>query len=324
MGYYESKDVSNSSLKHINPDEGGSASLFYKWKNNELDSESSKSLDLGTEVHEYKLEPEKFTTLAVAMPSDTIKGIIDVVFAGSEGQPLDELKEEILDAANDVEYSMKWKDETRVNKVIEQGAEYYKALQECEGKRIVDHQTMSKLYNCVQSLSRNEYATELLESKSTNEVQYVNEKEVFFEMKVPGTDRVIKTRSKLDRLRVNTVNKTFRVIDLKTTSKHISKYKSAFEYYHTYRQVAFYKRAAESLLGPEFTFEGADIVAVMTVEPYLSRVYGIEADDKYIDKGEAEIDDLMTRIDFHTQAQNWVDDMEDVQDRRQFKLTLEE
>ena len=48
--------ISNSRLKYINPDQGGSPSLY----NNGIENKSTNSLELGTAIHELFLQPESF------------------------------------------------------------------------------------------------------------------------------------------------------------------------------------------------------------------------------------------------------------------------
>lgn len=322
MEYYKSKDVSNSSLSYINPDQEGSAQKYYKYLNGDLEDLKSSALELGTLIHQYKLEPEQFSVLSIDMPSDTIKTIIDNVLFTSEGEPLEELYDQVLQQAKEVGYGGKWKDDTIVNKIVDSGKEYYNAVLSNTDKQIVDHSTMSVMQNAVTALNRNSFARDLIDSQSNEDYQWVNEKEIYFDMPIPGTERTIRCRSKVDRFGVNPRNKTFTLVDLKTTSKHISKYDGAFEYYRTYRQLAFYIRAIQSLLGDEYKPEACYIVAVMTKEPYLCRVFKINPEDNYIAKGNDEIDSLITRIDYHNSVGNWVDDMEDIEDPKQFILSL--
>lgn len=322
MDYYKSKKISNSSLSYINPEQEGSAQKYYKYLIGDLEDTQSRALELGTLIHQYKLEPEQFNALSIDMPSDTIQKIIDEVISKSEGEELSELYDLILEAAQNAEYGGKWKDDTIVSKVITSGEEYYNAVLDNKDKQLVDHSTLNIMYNAVTALNRNSFARDLLESTSNDYYEWVNEKEIYFDMPVPGTDRTIECRSKVDRFGVNREKKTFTLVDLKTTSKHISKYDGAFQYYKTYRQLAFYIRAIQSLLGDEFKPEACYIVAVMTTEPYLCRVFKIDPADNYIAKGNEEIDSLITRIDFHNSVGNWVDDMEDIEDPQQFILSL--
>ena len=48
--------ISNSRLKYINPDQGGSPSLYNKG----IENKSTNSLELGTAIHELFLQPESF------------------------------------------------------------------------------------------------------------------------------------------------------------------------------------------------------------------------------------------------------------------------
>ena len=322
MDYYKSRDISNSSLSYINPEQEGSAQKYYKYLNGQLENLESKALELGSLIHQYKLEPDEFNALSIDMPSATIKSIIDNVLAISNGEPVEELREYILEQAKEVGYGGKWKDDTVINKIIESGKEYYEAVTANVGKQLVDHTTLNTLYQCTTALNRNVAARDLLEASSNEFIEWVNEKEIYFEMPIPGTERTIKCRSKIDRFAVNREKKTFTLVDLKTTSKHISKYAGAFDYYRTYRQLSFYIRAIQSILGPDYKCEACYIVAVMTVEPYLCRVFNIDPADNYITKGNDEIDSLITRIDYHHSVGNWVDDMEDIQNPNQFILSL--
>lgn len=319
MSYYQSKAISNSALSYINPEQQGSAQKFYKWKIGELELEESPSLERGDLIHKYKLEPDLYDVMSVKMPTESIKNIIDDVLIHADGYDLSEMTDAILTAAASREYGQSWKPETLLKKVIEGGQEYFDAIQAATGKQIISHDTMNVLTNATESLDRNKSASELLDTPSNDSVLYFNELEIYFE--IDG----VPTRSKLDRLIVNTVNKTFTVVDLKSTSKHIAKYAGAFEYYRTYRQLAFYIQAAQAHLGPDYTPSAEHyIVACMTVEPFLTRVFSVRTDSKYIEMGNQEIHELLERIKVHTNSNNWVDEMETIQGQTKFELKHEE
>lgn len=315
MSYYQSKAISNSVLSYINPEQDGSAHKFYQWKMGELESDESPSLERGDLIHKYKLEPDLYDVMSVKMPTESIKNIIDDVLIHADGYDLSEMTDAILASAEQRDYGQSWKPETLIKKVVEGGQEYFDAVQAATGKQIISHETKYVLDNATESLDHNKAASELLDTPSNNDVLYFNELEVFFEI------NGMATRAKLDRLIVNTVNKTFTVVDLKSTSKHVARYAGAFEYYRTYRQLAFYIKAAQAHLGPDYKpAEEHYIVACMTTSPFLTRVFNVKTTSKYIEQGNQEIESLLSRIKVHTDSSNWIDEMETILGQTKFEL----
>lgn len=321
MSYYSSRLISNSSLSYINPDQEGSAQKFRKYLDGELESEDSLSLERGDLIHKYMLEPDKFNALEMDLPSDTIIKIVDeVLIRNYDIKPeFGDNKEFILAAADTIGYGKNWKPETVLNKIVEAGTEYYNFKLANSNKIIVDYSTMNVVRSCVASLMHSDPAMQLLNAPGGQ-----NEKEIFWDA-IASDGSIHKAKSKLDRLIIDHVAKTFTVVDLKTSGKHISRYPESFAFWHTYRQMAYYIDAIQFMLGEEYSpSQEHYIVAVMTKDPYLTRVFRVTMEGGYIDKGRQEYKDLLTRINVHTTSANWVDEMETINGVLTFELKLDE
>lgn len=123
---------------------------------------------------------------------------------------------------------------------------------------------------------------------------------------VPNTTEKYKVLCKalLDNLRVDHTKKLIKYTDLKSTGKSIYQYQSSFEYYRTYRQIAFYDRAIKfwfEAMFPdkdfrEYTVEHY-IVPVETFGRFLSTIYKVSV--KWIYKGREEYRSLLMRYAWH-------------------------
>lgn len=331
MNYFKIKRVSNSSLSYINPDQDGSANKYKQYIDGVLPRESSASLELGDLVHKYMLEPENFNVLEMNKPSESIVSIVDYVIESvhqdnldSSGGDLSKFDAMITEGADMIKYGQNWKDATIVNKVVTMGQEYFKFVLTSKDKQIIDTSTAYRLQECVISLQAHKGAQKLLNDNDDKAVKAFNELSINWEKEIDGYTH--KCKSKIDRLIINTEKKTFTVVDLKTLSKHISKYPKSFSYWHTGRQVAFYEDAAKAWLNENgyINYKPSKnhyIVAVMTTDPYLTRVFSVA--HEHIFAGRTEYYSLLDRVRFHTESNDWVFEMEYQQGKLAWEIPFE-
>lgn len=315
MNYYKQPIISNSSLGYINPEEDGYPQKLKSFLDGTLPQLRTQSLENGELVHKYKLEPNEFDVLPMNKPSDAICDMIDKVFREIPDAtlPLESYKDVAGVIILESDYQTNWKPETRIAKVIEAGSEYFGFLIQSTGKRLIDFSTHEVIKSCVASISRNESVSKLLDDSQLPEgCEAHNEYEIYWEP-TDSTGNSHKAKSKLDRIILNHKKKTFTIVDLKTLSKNINRYPQSFKYWHTYRQLAFYIDAAQSVF-TEFTpSENHYIAAVMTSMPYTSRVFQVSSQGDWVSDGRTEYKSLLDRVTVHQSSQNWEDDMETIQ-----------
>ena len=290
MDYYQSTKISNSSLSYINPEQGGSPRKFKDYIVGNSNNISSPSLYAGTTIHQYFLEPETFIVSDVDRPSDTIVRIIDKVYQVTRGElntDINSHQDYILGSAKEFAYGQSWKPETLLKKIIDQGEEYYNFLHRADGKICIDQKMAAMLANIKESVNNNAGVKKLL-----FDTPGVNEEDVYW-----GPNEIYK--SKIDRYTSNAL------IDLKTTSKPLASFRSSFDFYHYDRQLAFYKDALEWIGKP---VERCYIIAIETTGYNQVRIF--EVGEKLIEQGREKYKNLLNRIEYHQQTQQWIEPQE--------------
>lgn len=330
MNYFAHKSISNSALSYINPYQDGSPQKFKRFVDGLLPDETSPSLAKGDLLHKYLLEPENFVVGLTKKPSEAICTILDSVFAYAKlmdqvNDPLEAFTEQIEEYALATGWGQSYTPATRLKKVTE-CSEYYAFLQGSTDKLVVDYADDQCVRSMIAQLSHNQTAMRMLELQSSEKFSVYNELPIYWR-KVIGGENVdyeeMELRSKLDRLVLDLSKKTFSIIDVKSTGKHIVDYPESFEFWHTYRQLAFYEDAVsfwlqEALEQKDFTPGNHYIIAVMNKAPHLNRVYKV--DKEYIKQGREEYESLLHRILYHRQSGNWEVDMESMENKGLFTL----
>lgn len=161
--YFEHPALNQSELKKY------LVSLNEIMYNNEKEQEPSRLLF--TEEEQYNIigsavdmlltgTREEFNSVyfisSCNKPSDLLISILKQVTSliRESDKDMDALvffKEEILVAANAHDYQRNWKDETRVNKIIELGAEYFEELKLSANKTVIDVADMQQIETIVTS-----------------------------------------------------------------------------------------------------------------------------------------------------------------------------
>lgn len=322
--YYDVQGVSNSSLKHINPEEGGTPSQFKAHWDKTAPSLRTSSLEFGNLLHlavlephlcEYEIDksntPDKIRDILKDMFSDIHTSVeLAAAVTGDKAVvgPLEDHVYAVIAACDRQGYGRHWKEETRLGKVISQGAEYWEMLRNTE-KFIITQDQYDLMQRCLASLNRNERIYDLMFTKQADEIGvFYNELEVHWR----DPQYSFPLKGKIDRLYLNHQHKTFQVIDLKTTAKTLGQFHESFEKYHYARQVAFYMKAAQEWLkqsGME-GYHGIDpiICAVETKGDNRAGLFYIE--QATVNKGAAEAQNLLNRLEHHFSTDEWVDDME--------------
>ena len=165
-----------------------------------------------------------------------IKGVYDDDFGEIlEEKTLEDYREQILQHCNYEQYQSRWKDETRINKIIEQGSKYVDILKESGTRIIITESEYAKAVNCVMALRNDKYTSKYCQKKSNDpNIEIINK--YIIEFRYHDLD----FKGELDRVIIDHKNKTITPIDFKTTSKSVLNFEKDFWYYRYDFQAAVY------------------------------------------------------------------------------------
>lgn len=174
-------------------------------------------------------------------PSDNIINIINSVFSMAiqkgDDREFTNFKSEILEACNNFEYYTNLKDETRINKIL-QNYQYWYDLVLSEGKKILSAEEYLTIRNIVESIKNHKFTKEYFR-KAGSELEIVYQLPIFFNHKT------LDCKALLDMVIFNHSDKTIQPIDIKTTSGRTVHFPTSFRKYRYDFQAAWYTLALE-------------------------------------------------------------------------------
>lgn len=333
--YYDVKAVSNSSLKHINPQEGGSARLFKQHWDDKAPTLRTSSLEFGNLLHlavlephllEYQVDksntPDKIRDILKDLYAQTLES--DDIAASIVGEevkvgPIEDYAYSIISMCDKHAYGRTWKTETRMNKILSSGYEYWDMLRNSD-KFIITQAQCDLMHTCLESIRSNPSVQKALFGESMD-IWKGDEWEAFNELEVHWEEPTFSfpLKGKIDRLQINHTNNTFQVVDLKTTSKALGQFHESFEHYRYYRQVAFYEEAARRWLAqryPGVNYEGRNHMICAVETKNLNQCKAFTVSRETVERGNAEMYDLLFRLDYHFKNDTWNNDLETLKNQR--------
>ena len=311
--YYGREEISNSDLGELKV----SPRRFVMRKQHEMQTKSG-SMQLGTLIHNFTLEPDKFIMADVEPVGGKMGEYIKAYF---ELEKVNTPEDKIADMA----YQMSGykpshsKPETVLKsfKKKEENVKFYEFLKAADGKIALNDKDKRIIQGCITSLRAHVVANKLLFQDNVENTEYFNEKEIYF------TQEDVACKSKLDRMIVDHDNKTVTIVDLKTTSSqvygectplpkklrtgvlirdwHVTGFMYSCIQYSYYRQLAFYINAAQSQF-PDYKVESF-IVAVDTKGSYDVAVYKLP--EEWIEEGHNEIKCLLSEYKHYKETNNF-------------------
>ncbi len=194
--------------------------------------------------------------------------------------------------------------------------EYINFLTNTRDKIVLNAEDKEKVVGAVNSLTLHPIVSKLLglvedELGDNNDIIF-KELPIFWEESVMalGDSGIIENtiqlecKALLDRLVIDHNKKIITYTDLKTTGHSIYTYQSSFEFYRTYRQVAFYTRAIKELFKQTLKDKKIEdyklivnIVPVETFGHFLTTIYGVSP--QWLFKGRSECANLLSRVAYH-------------------------
>jgi hypothetical protein len=189
--------------------------------------EPTSSMIFGSLVDTLAFEPNEFDNRFIIndgkMPSETIQVIINNIL--SCGDTLASVPDDtIMYWANFVDYGKTWKNETRLNKIIMEGSDYFRFKKESEGRYIISQKDHDDACNCVVELrsnpfTRNYFVNENDFAKNTFQVKmkisYDNVDPLYWKNQIIEENTL---KGMADIVHIDKIKKTIGLVDLKTTS----------------------------------------------------------------------------------------------------------
>lgn len=340
----EYKDyVSNSSLKYINPDEGGSA---FNYKNRV--SQQSDSLELGSAIHKMILEGDKYILSEVDKPNGKLGPVVDYAYAAiySGSNNADNC---IEIACTIMDYYTGALTEDRIRDAIEKGRDYFNFLVakgERRGIVVLTPALKGRLEKSVSSIKANRDIVSLITpSDDIFDVKHFREDVIVAEAKVNG--QKLKLKCKVDSWSIDFDNKVITLNDLKSTGASIQgfmgKYVTVFEpgegsevlsrkefvggsfqKWHYHRQMGMYALLLKASCEEEFGIKDIEewefrvnMIVAETLPPY--NAYSFSVHSGWLEAGVQEMQDLLARVAWHEQN-GWDKIMELDDSRREIVL----
>lgn len=302
------KYISNSKLKYINPDEGGSPRLYLE----DIPFSISDSFYFGSAVHELTLQPNDFFIVdTIDRPTAKMGFMADELYKIFETSVITD--KHIIEASDKVGYYKGKMSDKKIADVCEKCSNYWRKRHDFEQSLSInkipiylDEKSRERLYGCMKSLNENPEIQDLLYPKDIlgnavsdtyNEYTFLINIDCEFE---DGKIIELPLKGKLDNFTV--VDDVITLNDLKTTGHFISDFEGkSFFKYHYYRQMAMYLW----MLGVYNQFElkidkpiyKTNMLLVSTIPSHSSSVYTVTS--QHINAGVKEFSKLIKLIAYY-------------------------
>jgi hypothetical protein len=258
MSYREMRGLNQSSLKKIlvSPQE------YLKAVNKQEEEATPEHFLFGTVVDIMLTgSKDEFDEKFVKIPDETkcseaVKKIVDevagdILMSNVIEYSLDNYRNKILEYCNYNNYQGNWKDDTRIDKIIKEGSEYFDLLKSIAGKTSITESEYAKAVNAVMALKADKYTQ--MYTRKQKDVEYWDKFIICFGYE--GEE----IKGELDRVAINHKTKTITPIDFKTTGKSILGFNYDFWQFRYDFQAAVYTYGLQrhsdviNLLGQGYT-----------------------------------------------------------------------
>jgi hypothetical protein len=298
--------ISNSRLKLINPDQGGSPEQYFEG----FSEIYSDALIQGSAVHELVLQPEYFELVeTINRPTGKPGFISDIVYKKTV-LPTDE---ELIAAAKDVDYyggnlnTIQMKElKAKVLPYCEQRMNYEARYTGDKELIFLGEAMREKVKVCVSNLLGNADIYSLLHPTGllTNPISE-NEQAILVDLAVDIEGHepiVLKLKAKLDNFTIDKENNKLIINDIKTHGRKIGEFGDAVNNWRYMREMAVYATllnlVAQKFYGMDKTDIEANFLVVSTIPPYYTKVHRLRREDFLI--GVEEFQRLLKMVAYYT------------------------
>lgn len=277
--------ISNSRLRLINPDQGGSPALY---KQGLGESNASEALFRGSAVHCRVLQPNDFVIAPLTTrPTAKLGFVADECYKSFKDKRT-VTDEEIIAAANKCDYYKNAMTPDRIADVRNKSQAYWDGRADWESRDpdprepiFLDGKSWDIVHACIKSIENHEGIQNLLHPKGiTQEPIVCNEGTLLMDVRaiVDGKETILKLKAKLDHFSINLETNTIFLNDLKTTGHTLYDFGTkSISNFHYMRQIAMYlwmlKLYAEKVYHMEHPNMYANFMAVSTIPDYRAGIY---------------------------------------------------
>lgn len=306
--------ISNSKLKLINPEEGGSPEL---WKAG-LSPSFSDSFYFGNVVHCSVLQPDDFLVVSnVDRPTAKAGFMADELYPIFKEKGIIEI-EDIIKASNKISYYKGKMNENRIAELENKYKGYHNdrlqyELDNSNTKELIylDSYSRYKLSNCLTNINKCKDIQNLLHPVDLfdSPIESYNEATILLDIKCssPEKETILHLKGKLDNYTLDKSSGIITLNDLKTTGHEVSDFKSeSFYRFHYYRQMMLYgwmlylaNKKFEWIKNPTFK---VNMLLVSTIPPFDCGIMQVTKKD--IDLGTKELSDLLKRVAYLEMFEN--------------------
>jgi len=264
MEYKQLEGVNQSSLKKIltSPKEYQNAVKKQKEQSNSIEPHFVFGTIVDIMLTGTRDEfDEKFVKISdKSSCSETVENIVkevyrDILMSSIVELPLSEYRSKILEYANYLNYYSNWKDDTRIDKIIKEGSEYFDLLVSIGNRTTVTESLYVKAVNCVAALKSDTFTKKYVVKREYPDSEFLDKFVVQFVYKG------VLIKGELDRVIIDHANKQIIPIDFKTTGSSINSFVYDFWKYRYDFQAATYTKGL---------YEHPDII------PLLEKFYSIQ------------------------------------------------
>lgn len=290
--------TSFSSLKLLD----SSPSHYRMYKDNLLDKESTRVMDLGTAIHCYLLENEKFED-ACAFSE----------FAAPEGKYAKAIEYlvETMDMYSDYSYridnpwfmlaieyaDLKGRPDTIIKKLEEDPyPQYFDHLVSNKGKLVLGNKEYEAIMQVSKAVQNHKAAANLLDDSRS---------EVFTELQIVSEDPrwPFNIKGLVDIVKVDHENKKVHIADLKTTNYSAHSFESTILNRKYHAQVSLYASLVRDYLQlPDYSYH-CYIIAAQTQLPWSVEVY--EIGGLALSEAKAYLKDKLETLKWHYDNDSW-------------------
>ena len=287
------------------------------------DKKSSEALRFGSLVDTILTEPEeldnKFLVSDISKVTEVVLNIVKNIYdiCDKTTNTLTEINRDlILNSIKEFNYQSNWKDDTRINKIIDEGNSYFSLLGLAGNKTLISQYEYDLAVSCVESIKNSEFTNKYFDDT----VDYFGEIEAFYQLKLKYNKNGLNVRCMFDRVIVNHITKAIQPIDLKTTGKDEEEFENSFLAWSYWIQSNMYSEILKLII------EEDDYFKDFTILPFLFVVVNknnktplVWCDINNLEKGH--------RIDkYNNIYKYWIDLYKDLKwhiDNEEYKYSLE-
>ena len=293
--------ISNSKLRLINPDEGGSPEL---WKQG-LQPSYSDAFLLGSAVHGSILQPDDYIIPeSVDRPTGKAGFMADELYEVYKSKGVVD-KEDIEQASNKIGYYKNKLTTKRIEELLDKCNPYFKQRDLFNSDKepiFLSSRAKETLNSCLKNVSSCNPILETLKPVGIlKNPDSFNELTILLEVVLHHLNKTsqLKLKGKLDNFTIDYETGTITLNDVKTTGHQLDEFKKdSFFRFHYYRQLAMYgwmlsiaNKVVYKIPNPTFK---CNLLLISTIPPYDCDVYPIS--NKLIDKGLKEFTNLLYRV----------------------------